>query len=220
MQTYTLSATTRTAIGSGLAKLRNTGIIPAVLYGNNKANTNIALEKIALNRVLTKAGENSLIQLTVEGEKEARNVLAHDVQLHPISDEVIHVDFLEVNLKEEIETEVPLVFVGESAAVKALDGTLITNKTEIEVRSLPTQIPHEIEVDLSKLATFEDSILAGDIALPAGVVLVTDPEETIALVQEPRSEEELAALDEKVEADVSAVGDAIEKKPEDEEAAE
>ncbi|MFA7308870.1 MAG: 50S ribosomal protein L25 [Patescibacteria group bacterium] len=219
MTTYSLAARLRDTANQNLTTLRNDAQIPGVVYGNDKKNINISVDKKEFNRVLSQAGETSIIELTVDGEKTPRNVLTHDLQLHPISDDTLHIDFFEVNMTEEIETEVPLKFVGESAAVENEDGTLITNKSEITVKCLPGNIPHEIEVDLTKLATFEDSITVADLVMPTGVKLITDPEETIAIVNPPRSEEELAGLDEKVEENVEAVADAVEKDKEEEEPA-
>jgi large subunit ribosomal protein L25 len=119
-------------------------------------------------------------------------------------------------MDEEVETEVPLVFINESPAVKDLEGTLITNKTEVTVKCLPANIPHEISVDISKLATFDDAIKASDLNIPANVELLMEPEETIALVNPPRSEEELKELEAEVVENVEAV-EATEEKKEGEE---
>ena len=217
MADYKLQAEKREDVGTGLDELRKSGNIPAVIYGKGKENTNLQVERNAFMRVFHKAGENSLIDLEIAGEAKSRNVLAHDVQTHPVSDEVIHIDFYEVRMDEEVETEIPLVFIGEAPAVKDLEGTLITNKDHVEVKCLPANIPHEISVDISSLVTFEDSITAKDLKIPAGVELLTDLEETIALVNPPRSEEELKELEAEVVENVEAVEATAEKKEEGEE---
>ncbi len=216
MTAYQLEAQKRTDTGSRLVALRAKGLVPAILYGKGKENINLAVEKNAFNRIFRQTGETSLLELAIAGESQPHNVLIHDLQNDPVSDEPIHADFYEVRMDEEIETEVPLVFIGEAPAVKDLEGTLITNKTAVAVKCLPANIPHEITVNIAKLATFEDSIKVSDLQIPANIELLTDPEETIAIVNPPRSEEELAALEEKVEENVEAVGEAIEKKPEEE----
>lgn len=213
MSDYKLRATKREIVGSAVEDLRKEGLVPAVVYGKGKENLNLAVNKIEFNKIFSKAGENSLIDLEIEGGM--KNVLAKEVQFHAVTDEPIHIDFYEVKMDEEIETEVPLKFVGESGAVKDLEGTLITNKTEVTVKCLPAYIPHEIEIDISVLATFEDSILAKDIKLPAKVELLTEPEETIALVNPPRSEEELKELESEVVENVEAVEATAEKKEEE-----
>ena len=211
MSNYKLQAEKRED-GQQLDLLRKSGKIPAVTYGKGKENTNLVVDMNAFMRVFRKAGENSLIELEIAGESKPRNVLAHEIQINPVTDAVIHIDFYEVRMDEAVETEVPLVFVNESPAVKDLEGTLITNKDHVDVKCLPANIPHEIEVDISVLATFEDSITAADLKIPANVELLTDLEETIAVVNPPRSEEELKELEADVVENVEAVEATVEKK--------
>jgi len=218
MSEFKLKAIKREITGGAVESLRKEGLIPGVVYGKGKENLNLTVNKTEFNKVFGKTGENTLIDLEIEGAG-MKNVLAKEVQFQPVTDEPIHIDFYEVKMDEEIETEVPLKFVNESPAVKDLEGTLITNKTAVEVKCLPANIPHEIEVDISKLATFEDSIQAKDLNIPAKVELLTDPEETIALVNPPRSEEELKELESEVVENVEGVEATAEKKEEGEEGA-
>jgi len=213
MTEYKLKADKRTAIGKKSNELRTMGIIPGILYGKGKSNENVQVDQKAFNRVFRVAGENSLIELEINGV--IKNVLAHEVQINPVTDDVIHIDFYEVRMNEKIETEVPLKFIGESPAVKDLDGTLITNKDHIEVKCLPGNIPHEIEVDISSIITFEDSITAKDLKIPTNVELMTDPDETIILVNPPRSEEELSELESEIVENVADVEATAEKKEEE-----
>ncbi|HRY60053.1 MAG TPA: 50S ribosomal protein L25 [Patescibacteria group bacterium] len=212
---YVLNAKKREVTGEKIDSVRKEGLIPAVVYGKGKENVNLVVNAIEFNKVFTKTGENTLIKLNIEGEGVAKNVLAHDVAYNPVSDAPIHIDFYEVKMDEEVETEVPLVFIGESPAVKDFEGTLITNKSEVTVKCLPANIPHEIEVDISKLSTFEDSITVADLKIPTGVELITELEETVALVEAPRSEEELKELDTEVVENVEAVEATEEKKEEE-----
>uniref|UniRef100_A0A7C4R4N5 Large ribosomal subunit protein bL25 n=1 Tax=candidate division CPR3 bacterium TaxID=2268181 RepID=A0A7C4R4N5_UNCC3 len=212
MSDHKLNATKRETTGKKVKEIRKEGLIPAVIYGKGKENINLSLNKIEFNKVFLKAGESSLIDLKIEGDSKPHNVLVYEVQYHPTSDEPIHVDFYEVRMDEEVETEIPLNFIGESLAVKDLEGTLITNKTEVTVKCLPANLPQQLDVDISKLATFEDSITAADIKIPADVELITDLEETIALVNPPRSEEELKELESEVVENVEAVEATEEKK--------
>jgi large subunit ribosomal protein L25 len=99
-------------------------------------------------------------------------------------------------MDEKIKTEIPLTFVGESDAVANLDGTLITNRDEVEVECLPADLVSEITIDISALKTFEDQITVADIKLPNAVEILVEPEEVICFVEEPRSEEEMAELEE------------------------
>jgi large subunit ribosomal protein L25 len=99
-------------------------------------------------------------------------------------------------MDEKIKTEIPLEFVGESEAVEQLDGSLVTNRDNVEVECLPADLVSEIQVNISELKTFEDSISVKDLAIPQGIEVLTDSEEVIAVVEPPRSEEELAELEE------------------------
>lgn len=176
--------------------LRNSGVIPAVLYGHDVENTSLELDSKNFEKVYAEAGGNTLIDLALEGKKEPVRVLVQDIQFDPIVGNITHADFYAVNLKEKVITEIPLKFIGESAAVVDLEGNLVTNLTEVEVKALPTDLISEIEVDISALKTFDDVIRASDLKLPDTIELMEDPERAIALVTEPRSEEEMEALDE------------------------
>ena len=152
-------------------------------------------------KVLRKAGVSSLIELDVEGEKEKRIVLVHDFQKDPVSDKFIHIDFFETSAKEEVEVKIPLVFEGTSLAVKDLGGTLVKNISELEVKALPQNLPHEIKVSIDRLNTFEDHILVKDLILPKDVKVSAKPDEIVVSVAQPaKVEEELAKeIKEKVE---------------------
>lgn len=185
-------------------KTRQDGFIPANIYGKNFSNQSIALEKINFMRTFKEAGTSNLIELSVDEEK-GLNTLIHEVQLDPIRSEVLHVDFFKVNMKEKIHTEIPLEFFGDSPAVMNFEGTLITSKDSIEVECLPADLIPELKIDISVLDDFEKNIKVEDLVLPAGIEVLDEPEEVIAFVQEPRSEEELEALNEEVVEDVDKV---------------
>ena len=172
--------------------LRLGGEIPAVVYGFDVDNTTIVLDRKQFWKVYVNAGGNTLVDLTIDDKKPVK-VLIQDVQLNPVHDEPIHADFYAVNLKETVQTEIPLNFIGDSPAVVDLEGNLVTNKTEVEVRALPTNLISEIDVDISVLKTFEDIIRVSDLKVPATIEILDDAEDVVALVNEPRSEEELEA---------------------------
>lgn len=191
-KSLTLKAERRDLTGKKVKRLRAEGKVPAVLYGFKTENTSLAIDAKAFRRLYNKAGGSTLVNLEIDGQQPVQ-ILIQDAQLDPVTDAALHVDFFAVNMKEEVETEVPLVFVGESPAVEVQDGSLVTNLTELEIKTLPANIPSEIEVDITALKTFEDQIRVGDLKVPEGVEILTDPEIVVALVEEPRSEEELAA---------------------------
>lgn len=191
----------RTEKGKKTNILKKSGRIPAVVYGHKIKNILLNLDEKEFNKVFQSSGESSLIELDVEGEKEKRPVLVHEIQKDPVSDKVIHIDFFQIDLKEEVEVAIPLVFEGSSLAVKELGGTLVKNISELEVKALPQNLPHEIKVSIDGLNTFEDHILVKDLILPKDIKVLINPDEIIASVAQPSNvEEDLAKeIEEKVE---------------------
>jgi large subunit ribosomal protein L25 len=183
----TILITKRNERGGGLGKMREEGKIPAVLYGPKDASVSIELLRTEIESLIQKEGESSVV--TLKGEDIEKDVLIQDIQTHPVSGKIQHVDFYVIDKTKKVEVSVPIEYTGESLAVKTLGGSLVKVLYELEIESLPGNIPHEIVVDISPLVDFESSILAGDIKLPEGVTLVTDPEDTVVLAEEAREEE-------------------------------
>ncbi len=178
-------------------QIRKEGFIPAVLYGPKIENKNLKIDQKEFRKVFKEAGESSLVELKIEGEKENYLVLIHDFQRDPISGDFVHIDFYQPDLEKEVEAWVPIVTVGEAPAVKQLGGTLVKNVTEVLVRALPLKLPHEIKVDISSLETFDDEILTKDLKVGEGVKIMKDPDDVIISVSPPEKvEEELAKPEE------------------------
>ncbi len=198
----TISAQSRTALGKLNKKLRTTGMIPAVLYGpsfakasEGKASTMpLQVNVKEFQKVFKAAGESTLVNLVVEGQGQHK-VLIHDVAKHYMRNEPIHVDFYEVDLTRKIHAKIPLEYIGVSAAVKELGGILVKNLTEVEVEALPSDLPHNIELNLETLKIFADHIRVSDIKVSDKVKILTHAEDIIVSVQPPRTEEELAELE-------------------------
>lgn len=206
----TLNAQKRSKADS-LDAIRKEGNIPAVVYGAGVENTSISVPAPEFKKVYKQAGETTTISLAFDGTQVP--VLIHDMQLDPIKGFAIHVDFLAVDLKKEITASVPVEFIGISEAVKSGVGVLVKVLHEVEVSALPTDMPHTLEVDISKLATLDDNVIAADIKLPKGVTLVTGAEEVIAAVTPVHEEKESAPID------LSAIEVQQKGKKEDEETA-
>ena len=217
MTSIALNAKSRTNIGKKARALRADGGLPAVTYGHGIKAQALELSAKEFAQVFAKAGSSTLVSLKLgDGEK---NVVIHAVQHDPVSGSPIHVDLYQVRMDEKIKAQVPLKFVGVSRAVKDLGGILVKPTETLEVEALPADLPHEIVVDLSKLEEINAKLTLKDLALPAAVrVLVDDPEYLVATVDQPRSEEELAKLDEAVTEDVEAV-EGVKKPVEGEEVA-
>ncbi len=219
MERYTLTAERRTDLGKQTSKLRRTDQVPAVVYGHGVANQNLVVKQAELARVLRQAGSTSLVDLSVSGHAPV-TVLIHDVQRHPTSSAIVHVDFYQVKMTEKLQAEIELNFIGESPAVKEQGGIFVRALDKIKVECLPADLVPNIAVDISGLKTFEDRIHVSDIQAPKGITILDRFEEVVASVTPPRSEEEIAALSEKVEEDVSAVGTVEKAKPAEDETTE
>lgn len=185
------------------AKSRRLGFIPGILYGPGQPNQLVEVDSKTFQKVFRQAGLTSIITLQV-GEQEYP-VVIREVQTHPVKQAITHIDFYQVRMDKVMRIHVPLSFVGTAAAVKDLGGVLVRNSNEVEVDALPQDMPHEIEVDISALNTFEAVIHMADIKVPAGVKILEKADDVVALVQAPRSEEELKALAEEVKEDVESV---------------
>ena len=193
---------------------RSEGRIPAVLYGHGIDNILLDVDYKNFVKVFREAGSSTIIALKFDNQM--RNVLIYDYTQDPVDSKITHIDFYQVKMDEKITVEVSLVFVGESLAVKDLGGSMVYNFREVEVEALPGDLPHEITIDVSNLATFDDYIHIKDIILPKGVKILAEPDEIVVLVSPPRSEEELAGLQEKPVENVEAIEVAKAKKVEEE----
>jgi len=196
--TLELNAKVRKTLGKKVKSLRKKGIIPAVLYGAKTKSIPLAIDYDEFKKIYKEAGESTIIKLKID--KEVKNVLIYDIIKDPVTDKFSHIDFYVVRMDKPITTEVPLVFEGESPAVETQDGVLVKNINEVEVEALPANLPHEIKVDISALKTFDDLIHIKDLKVPEGVKILANPDEVVALVSPPRTEEELAALEEEIAA--------------------
>jgi len=167
--------------------------LSAVLYGPKTKNQHLSLDYKEFERILAKAGESSVINLEIEGQKEKHTVLVHEIQKGPLTGKAIHIDLYQPDLTKKVSASVPLVIVGIAPAVKEFGGTLIKNFSEVEVKALPMDLPHEIEVDVSILKNLHDEIKIKDIQIPEGVEIERNLEDVIALVTPPADvEAELA----------------------------
>jgi large subunit ribosomal protein L25 len=214
MTDHILEAKTRIERGRKTYTLRNAGAVPAVVYGSGTDPQNVTVDRNEFAKMYQEAGESSIVELKIDG-KDPLHVLIQDYQLDPLRSEYTHIDFRSIDMSKEIDAEVELEFVGEAPAVKALGGTFIASMEKVSIRALPAKLVRAIQVDISKLATFDDAIHVSDLQAPEGIVITEDAEVTIASVEAPRSEEEMKELDSAVDMDVSAVEVAEKKKTEE-----
>lgn len=200
-----LTATLREKVSSTkLVQARKEGKVPAIMYGHKGAPQMLWVDFLTFSKVFAVAGESSIISLMLDKGKKSSVIvqdLAHDAMTNRIS----HIDFFEVSMDEELEAHVPIEYINESPAVRELGGILVKTLEEVTVSCLPKDLPHAITIDLATLKDFSTHVQVKDLVLPKGVKVLTDELTTIVLVEAPRTEAQMAALDEKVEADVTKV---------------
>jgi large subunit ribosomal protein L25 len=176
--------------------IRTSGMIPAVVYGKGMSPVSVSVDSKGFMAMLRgSAGRNALITLNVEekGSKTSFPVLAHDMQTDAISDKVIHIDFLKVDLEQEIRTKVPVVVIGEAEGVKLDAGILVQAIRQVEVKCLPTNIPDKIEVDVTALK-IGSSIHVSNLIPPKGVTITSFGDDVVVTVAAPAKEEVVAPV--------------------------
>ncbi len=189
--TIKLNAKPRTVVGKKVADLRQADIIPAVLYGHGDKNLNLALPFQEFNKVFAQAGENTIIDLAVAGTDQPIKVLVADTQLDPIKNQVIHVDLKRIKMDEKITANISINYIGEAPAVKELGGIFVHNLDELEIKCLPGDLIHEVDVDISTLKSFDDIISIADLSIPATIEIIGhEPTDVVATVTPQKVEAE------------------------------
>ena len=189
-----LAAEPRDVTGKKVALLRRTGRLPAVVYGHGISSENVSVDAHEFELLRRKAGQNALIDLSVNGSK-ARPVLVHGVQVHPVNRRPVHVDLFLVRMTEELTVDVPLVPIGVSSAVENQNGTLMHQLESVRVKALPDHLPQSIEYSIESLVDFDAVVKVSDLTIPGDVALLTDPDEVVAKVLASRLQAEEAALE-------------------------
>jgi large subunit ribosomal protein L25 len=194
MEFVDLKVERRMGTGKGVArKLRQRGLIPAVLYGEGGP-IPLTVNPRSLLRVLgTAVGENVILNLTiVDGGEQSRKAMVKEIQRDPVTGAFLHADLLAISMERPIEVEVPVELSGMATGVKDKGGILRQILREVEVRCLPGAIPDKITLDVSRL-DIGDALHVKDLSIPGGVELLTDPEQVVVTVLVPTVEEVVAA---------------------------
>lgn len=183
MQELSLAVETRDNSGKGVArKLRSAGTVPAVLYGRKLGPQKLGVPGRELGRLLKAAGRGNVIIELAVGKDKPEKVLLKDVQRHPVSEEIIHVDFLRIDPTKKLHVDVPIKVVGTPEGVKA-GGMMEIVRREVEVSCLPDDIPPYLEVDVTALE-INDALHVSDLTIEKGEI-ITPAERTIVTVQPP-----------------------------------
>ena len=204
MDKQILKVETRKVEGRKVKKLRQAGILPGNVFGKKVKSLSLQIPLKDFEKIYKEVGETGLVMLAIG--KEEKPVLVHNVQLNPKTDEMLHVDFLQVHLKEKVEADVPVELSGESPAEKQSLGTVVQYINEIKVESLPTDIPEKFVVDASALAEVGQTILVKDLKVDSKVEVKNDPEEIVVKVEPPQKEEVIEVPAAPAEGEVPAEG--------------
>ena len=190
-----------------IRKILETNLIPLEYYGKGIENKSLQVDYQTFRKTFKSAGYNTVISLDIEGGEKV-NALIHEVQLHPVSDKIIHVDLMHVDMKQEIHTSIPLKFSGLAPAVKELGGILMTQLSEVAVKCKAQDLIQEIMVDLSSLSDFHTYIRVKDLIIPETLTVLTGEEDIVAHVIPPAKEEEEVAVAAPAEGAEGAGGEA------------
>ncbi|MFH1661866.1 MAG: 50S ribosomal protein L25 [Candidatus Falkowbacteria bacterium] len=182
-----LSAKSRDIKKEDSRKTRTEGFIPAVIYGHGTENQNIKVKKNDFEKTFDLAGESNLIDLSID-ENPSIKIIVKDVQREGVRGTLLHADFYQVDMSQKITTEIPLNFIGDSKAIRELGGMLVKGMDSIEVECLPGDLVDHIDIDLSKIDSFDDVIKISDLNVPKSMSLLGNVDDLIASVAEHREE--------------------------------
>ncbi|HSD98355.1 MAG TPA: 50S ribosomal protein L25 [Patescibacteria group bacterium] len=187
MKKYSLSVEDRKVFGKKVKRLRKQGVLPGNIYGKGLKSQAIQMATKEFEHVFHEAGHSGVVDLKLGNETIP--TLVHEVTNDHIDGFPLHVDFYKVNLKEKVKATVPVVVTGEPVAVTEKLGLLLQNLNEVEVEALPTDLPENVEVDVTHLAQVSDMVKVSDLKVPADVTVVADPETEVARIAELVSKE-------------------------------
>ena len=190
MTKVNLKANPRKITGRKVKNLRKQGLVPSNIYGKGVKSHSIEVNSKEFQEVYKKTGETGIIEISLGSE--ARPVLVHNVQVHPVTGELLHIDFLQVDLKEKVNANIPLEITGESPAEKSGIGTVVLLVQELEVEGLPGDLPKSFEIDATKLTEVDQVVKVSDLKTK-DIEIKADLETIVAKVEPPQKEEVVQA---------------------------
>jgi large subunit ribosomal protein L25 len=187
---FTIKANKREIFGKNASRrLRREGMIPAVIYGARETTVSLDLKKQEIFKIMrAEAGENTIFQISFDSE--TRDAMIKEIQRDPVTDEILHADFVQITMDKTIRISVPVITVGEAVGVKTEGGFVDLMTREVELECLPKDIPESIEVDISDLHLHQ-SFKVEDIVPAEGVEILSAPDTILVLVEAPSKEEEI-----------------------------
>jgi large subunit ribosomal protein L25 len=197
-KTLTLETKNRNTFGKKNTALRRSGIIPINMYGLGES-ISLEVEEDTLYKTLKEVGYTTPLKISIEGKNETYT-LVRNISTHPVTDKLVHVDFLRVDMEKPIEVQVPITLINQEEAPGTRGGAgVVTQGTyEVTILAKPLEIPSALEADCSILENLEMYVYAKDLMIPDGAILNSDPEVQIAWIQPPRVqvEDEIDASEE------------------------
>ncbi len=181
-----LNVAPREVLGKKVKALRRQGLTPANIYGQRVDSQAVQVPTDELKHVLKTAGRNEIVYLRLDGD-EPRPTFVRDIQQNPVTDIILHVDFLQISLKEKVKADVPIHLVGLSPAVDTYGGILMHGLDHVSVEALPTEVPSFLELDVSPLVEINQALHVSDLELPEDVTLLTAPP-AVEIVEEVAEE--------------------------------
>ena len=215
LQSVKLSA--RTLIGKKVNRLRRQGIVPVHVYGTNAEPVSAQVEDRILMRLLPAVGSNVPVSVEIEGQDGADICFVREVQYHPVTENVLHVDFLRVDVSQTVSAEVPIILEGTAPGISQMGGVLLQNFQTLRVEALPMEMPAAFRIDISGLVDFEVTIQVGQVETSDNVTILNDPSALVVRVTAPRIE---AVEAEEVEGEEGLEGEEGEEGAEEEESSE
>jgi large subunit ribosomal protein L25 len=200
----------REITGKKVSGLRNDGLTPIHMYGPEIESSPLQCDSKILDRVITDAGTNIPVTVNVDGGEQDNLCFIREVQYHPVTNKVLHVDFMKVQVGKSVRAQVPISVIGTSPAVRTMGGTLLQPLLALTVEALPLEIPKMITLQAELLVDFETNFYVSDIEVDEGVNVINTASEMVASVVAPRVERLESEDGEGDEAETEVVGEEAE----------
>jgi large subunit ribosomal protein L25 len=208
MADLVLRAEPRTVVGKKVKQLRRDGMIPGVVYGPVVEGTvQVSVNRREFDKFFLAAGHSTLFTLECDGTEQP--VFIREVQLEPVRHDPLHIDFFAPNLRKELTASVPVVLHHQNPNAEGIFNHV---HTEIQLRGLPTAMPHQIDADISELVAVGDTLRVADLSLPEGIAAVTGEDEVIVSIV-PQRVEEVEEVEEVVEGEEGAAEEGAAEEP-------
>ena len=188
MDNLNLSVNKREVTGKKVSELRSNGLTPIHMYGPEIESSPLQCDSKILDRVITDAGTNIPVTVIVDGGEQDNLCFIREVQYHPVTNKVLHVDFMKVQVEKSVRAQVPISVIGTSPAVRTMGGTLLQPLMTLTVEALPLEIPKSITLEAELLVDFETNFYVSDIEVDEGVNVINEASEMVASVVAPRVE--------------------------------